>query len=99
MLILGNRFPLIREKLPEPADRMTHDSPQHVVKVFPGVDPASLARLDQAQIQGRSPAAPLTARKHPVLSAQVHRPHGVLGQVVIRPEPSVLKITLKALIH
>ena len=63
MLILGNRFPLIREKLPEPADRMTHDSPQHVVKVFPGVDPASLARLDQAQIQGRSSAAPLTARK------------------------------------
>ena len=68
MLILGNRFPLIREKLPEPADRMTHDSPQHVVKVLPGVDPAPLARLDQAQIQGRSSAAPLTAREGDAVS-------------------------------
>ena len=55
------RFPLVRQKFPQPADWVAHDSPQEVVEVFPGIDVAALAGLDEAHEQSRGPATPFAA--------------------------------------
>jgi hypothetical protein len=68
VLVLGQRLPLIGEQFPEPADGMTHDPPEQVVEVLPGVDLAGLAGLDQPEEKGRCPSAALAACEHPVLA-------------------------------
>jgi len=54
-------FPLVGQKFPQSADRVAHDSPQEVVEVFPGIDVAVFAGLDEAHEQGRGPATPFAA--------------------------------------
>ena len=76
--IPGCGRPLIGKQFSQATDGVAHDSSEHVVEVFPGVDAAVFAGLDEVQVQGRRPSAPFTADKHPVLSIMLsHRLCGV----------------------
>lgn len=46
---------------------MTHDPPEQVVEVFPGIDLAGLARLDESQKQGGGAGPAIAGREEPVL--------------------------------
>ena len=63
VVVLGERLPLVGEQLPETADRMAHDSTEHIIKVFPWIEVAGLARLYQTEEQGCGPCPPFTGRK------------------------------------
>ena len=97
VLILGKGLPLIRQKLPETIDRVTHDTTEQVIQVLPGIDPASFAGLDESQEQGRGPRPSFTGRKQPVLPAQGQGTYGVLGDVVVRLQTSIFQIAIEGL--
>lgn len=44
------RLPLIGQELPEFADRMAHNPTEHVIEVFPWIDIAVFAGLDETHI-------------------------------------------------
>jgi hypothetical protein len=94
--VLGQRFPLVGEELPQTGDRMAHDPPEHVVEVLPGIDSAILARPDEAHEQRRRPSTPFTSHEEPVLPTQCDRPHGILRQVVVGTEPPVFQVAALA---
>jgi hypothetical protein len=96
-LVLGQRFPLVREELPQAIDRMAHDPPEHVVEVLPGVDSTVLAGSDEAHEQRCRPTAPFASHEEPVLPTQGDRAHGVFRQVVVRPEPPVFQVAAQGL--
>ena len=46
----GQRLPLIRQQFAEAIDRMAHNPAEHVVEVFPGIDIAVFAGLDETHV-------------------------------------------------
>ena len=76
---------------------MAHDPSKNVVEVLPGIDITILAGLDKAHEQGRGPATPFASDKEPVLPTHRDGTYGILRQIVVRPEPSVLNVAAQGL--
>jgi len=74
---------------------MPHDPAEHVIEVFPGIDVAVFAGLDQTHVERRRMPATLTADKEPILSSQGDRPHGVFRGIVVRFEKAIVQIPVK----
>jgi hypothetical protein len=66
----SQRLPLIGQQFSEAIDRMPHDPAEYVVEVFPGIDIAVFAGLDQTHVERRRVPATLTADKEPIRKRQ-----------------------------
>lgn len=49
IVILGQWAPLLWEGFSQAIDWMSHDAPQHIIEILPGIELACLAGLDQAK--------------------------------------------------
>jgi len=50
MEVFCHRNPLIWEKLPQPVDRIRHDSAKNIIEILPRIHITGLARFDQRVI-------------------------------------------------
>ena len=63
VVILFHRPPLIWKKLPQPVNRVRHDSAENIIEILPGVHITGLTGFYQGIVQGGSLSTPLTAGK------------------------------------
>ena len=94
--IFLQRFPLVGEQLPQAADRVAHDSPEHVIEILPRIDLAILAGFDQSHEQSSSTTSPFASHENPIFSAQGYRTHGILRKIIVGPQPAIFQITAKS---
>ena len=73
---------------------MSHDAPEHIIKVLPWIDPAGLTGLYQPEEESRSPGTPVTGCEQPVLPCQSQGSDGVFSRVIVGFQPSVIKVTV-----
>ena len=88
---------MIGQQFTEVVDWMAHDTPQHVIKIFPGIDFTCLAGLDNPKEQCRGPGASLTTCKQPILATKGQRTNGVFRCVIIGFQPSIFEVAIKRL--
>ena len=74
---------------------MSHDPPEHIIEVLPRIDIVILTGLDEAHVQGRRAAGSFAADEQPILSTQSRRPHGILREIVVGPQPAIFDIAAK----
>ena len=74
---------------------MSHDAPEHIIKVLPWIDPAGLTGLYQPEEESSGPCASVTGCEQPVLPSQSQGSDGVFSRVIVGFQASVIKVTVK----
>ena len=70
---------------------MSHDVPEHIIKVLPGIDAAGLTGLYQPEEESSGPGGSVTGCEQPVLPSQSQGSDGILSRVIVGFQPSVIK--------